>query len=253
MKNLITKKTIKNKLKVLIRDTKGGAISILLLFLLPVLLFIFISRSEETRILRATNVTLENAVEEAARYGAMMIDPETQAKGEPLIAYNKAIPMLEEQLKVSLGLDKNFKGNDTTSLDNVEYQTIIYNGISGITGYEYGEHFNKYYEENEVAYMAEFSSDGSSNIIEKDDYNVEFIPKTFYISDKYGITEFETNDSIIVTMDAPGVLLHVKATVNPVIVNQKDDDKGVVARWAYAKIVKRDEEEENTDRGDNNE
>lgn len=251
MKNLITMK-IKRHFKKLNKDISGGTITILLLFLIPVLLFIFISRIEETRVLRATNVELEHAVEEAARHGAMMVDPGSQAIGEPLIAHNRAIPMLKEQLSVSLGLDDNFKGDDTTSLDNVEYQGIIYNGIDGIEGYEYAGYFNDYYgDNNEIAYMVEFSNGGSS-IIEESGSNLEnFSPKTFYINDD-GITDYYTSGSIQVTMDAPGVLLYVKATVNPVIVNQEEGDyKETVARWAYAKIVKREEGEEFVDKGDN--
>lgn len=249
MKNPIM--MIKRHLNNLYKDIKGGAITILLLFLIPVLIFIFISRVEETRVLRATNATFENAVEEAARYGAMMVDPGSQAIGEPLIAYNRAIPMLEEQLKTSLGLDDNFKGDDTTSLNNVEYQGFIYNGIDGIEGYEYAKHFNDYYEENKIAYMVEFSNNGL-NPIDKSGSNLEsFSPKTFYINDD-GITDYYTSGSIKVTMDAPGIILYVKATVNPVIVNQDEGDyKETVARWAYAKIVKREEGEEFVDKGDN--
>lgn len=247
MKNpiMMRAQTINKYFKKLNKDIRGGAITIFLLLLIPVLLFIFISRIEETRVLRATNVTLENAVEEAARYGAMMIDPESQAMGKPLIAYNKAIEMLREQLKVSLGLDDNFKGDDTTSLDNAEYQGIIYNGVDGIEGYKYEDYFNKYYgDDNKIAYMVYFSNNGL-NIIEESGLNLEeFNPRTFYVNDD-GITEYYTDGSIKVTMDAPGVLLHVKATVNPVIVNQEEGDyKETVARWAYAKIVKREEEEE---------
>ena len=121
----------------LYKDTKGGTITILLLFLLPILLFTFISRIEQTRVLRATNVTLEYAVEESARYGAMMIDPGSQAIGEPLIAYNRAIPVIEEHLKTFLLLDDNFNGVSGSSFESIEYQCIIYNGIEGIEGYKY--------------------------------------------------------------------------------------------------------------------
>lgn len=242
---------IKKHFKKLNKDIRGGAITILLLFLLPILIFIFISRIEETRVLRATNVELEHAVEEAARHGAMMVDPGSQAIGEPLVAHNRAIPMLKEQLKASLGLDDDFKGDDTTSLDNVEYQGIIYNGVDGIEGYKYEEHFNNYYEENEIAYMVEFYND-NLYIINESGSNFEvFSPKIFYINDD-GITDYYTDNSIKVTMDAPGILLHVKAKVNPVIVNQEEGDyKETVSRWAYAKIVKREEEEEFVDKGDN--
>ena len=61
----------------------------------------------------------------------------------------------------------------------------------------------------------------------------------------------ESIDAIKVTMDAPGVLLYVKAKINPVIVNQDEDDyKETVARWAYAKIVKRDDGEDFIDEGE---
>lgn len=251
MKSPITRQITKKHLNKLNKDTKGGAITIFLLFLLPVLLFIFISRIEETRVLRATNVELENAVEEAAKQGAMMVDPGTQAIGDPLIAYNRAIPMLEEQLKTSLGFGEDFEDSDMTSLSDIQYQGIIYNGVDGIEGYKYADYFNDYYEGNAIAYMVEFSNNGFYAIDESGSNLEVFSPKTFYINDD-GITEYYTNDSIKVTMDAPGILLHVKAKVNPVIVNQNEGDyKETVTRWAYAKIVKREEDEEFMHKGDN--
>lgn len=241
----------------LYKDTKGGTITILLLFLLPILLFTFISRIEQTRVLRATNVTLENAVEESARYGAMMIDPGSQAIGEPLIAYNRAIPVIEEHLKTFLLLDDNFNGVSGSSFESIEYQCIIYNGIDGIEGYKYEDYFNNYYEDNQVAYMVKLSSNEKPTIIENTIYGHDtFNPLTFFVNDdgifnEYGVFTEESIDAIKVTMDAPGVLLYVKAKINPVIVNQDEDDyKETVARWAYAKIVKRDDGEDFIDEGE---
>lgn len=239
MKNhiTITKKKVIHKLKTFIYDTSGGVVSILFLILLPLLLFMSISRTEQTRILRATNVTLENAIEESARQAAMMVDPESQAKGNPLIAYNRAIPMLEEYLKTYLGLDDNFTSNGTTSINHISYQAVIYNGATELTGYEYEDYFNDYYEDNQVAYLVEVSSDGGMNVIENTG-ETEFVPKTYYISDDYGITEYPTSNSIKVTMDKPGILLWVKAHINPVIIDSEKYQE-VATRYAYAKIVKR--------------
>lgn len=234
---------IKENFKSLLSDTKGSAITVLLIFLLPVLLFMTISKTEQTRLMRATNVTLENAVEESARQAAMMVDPEAQSKGYPLISYNRAIPMLEEYLKTYLGLDDNLVSNDATSINSITYEAIIYNGATELTGYEYEDYFNDYYESNEIAYLVKLFNNGQITHLDviENPGETEFMPKTFYISDDNGITDYEVENSIKVTMDSPGILLVVKAKVNPVIVNQESNDfKETVTRYAYAKIVIRE-------------
>lgn len=236
MRNHLCK--IRNKFNTFLLDERGGAITVLLLFLLPLLMFMFISRVEETRILRATNETLEKAVEESAKSAAMMVDPESQAKGNPLISHNRAIEMLEEQLKASLGLDNDFKGSITTSLDEVRYWAVVFNGVDNYGGYKYEDYIREYYAKSEVAYLKYFTSHGSEEEIKVPESTKDTFV-TFYVNNENGISYVPSKGAIKVTMDRPGVLLVVQGRVNPVIVSGNDSNREVVTRWAYAKVVKR--------------
>lgn len=223
------------KLKKLLKDERGATITVLMLVILPMLIIGLVSLTENTNILRGSNTTLQNAVTVISRHSAMMINAESQAKGDPLIAHKKAYDLFLNELNYTLGADI-----EGTTLENIKYWMLIYNGRYTYKGYSFGDEtftsgegdnpYDIVDELEEVKSFAYYSNVDSNEIT---DDHIDF-PRTFYVSDS-GILDYEVEGSVKVTLKHPGVLLVLNADINPLIVNQKEN----VTRWAYATIIKK--------------
>ncbi len=208
----------------LISDENGAALTVFLLLLIPFLILMMISRTEINNILSETDTTLQNAVSVSTKQAAMMVDIESQSKGDPRISYEKSIAEFKKQLKYSLALDDNFSGLDYSSVNEVKYWVLIYNGDTLFSGYN---------NENKVSSYAYYNN---QNGIEEEyiTNTITGFPKDLWIADD-GIKDSEVSNSVKVTLKAPCVLAVVRGEIKPIMTNNAQN----VTRWALAKIVKK--------------
>lgn len=229
---------IKKNIKYLLKDEEGATITVLMLVIIPMLIIALISLVENTNTMRGSDSTLQNAVNVISRHTAMMINPVSQSKGDPLIAHKRAYNLLLDELNYTLGQDV-----EDTTLQNIKFWFIVYNGRYTYKGLEFeGEDIIR---EVEVPYTEEGDADLAGEEIVSYAYytNIEgYFEKhndimgeqSFFISDK-GISKTKSKGSVKVTLTDPGVLLVINADVNPIMVAAKESEN--VTRWAYAKIV----------------
>lgn len=220
-------------LKKLLDDEKGAVISVFLLVLIPMFIIGVIGLTENTNIMRSSDSTLQNAVTVASRHSAMMIDSDSQAKGDPLIDHKKAYNNLVNELNYILGLDSGLRA--TVDPSSVKWWMLVYNGDNTYKSMEFSSagdsmhEVDKAYSENVMPY-AFYASDGSEVVTE----TITGFPYTLYVSNE-GILDSETRDSVKVTLKEPGVLLVVNANINSLMVDNPEN----ATRWAYAKVSKR--------------
>lgn len=230
MKNLIL------KLKAILKDQRGAFISTLMMLIIPVMILGLVALTENTNTLRGSNTTLQNAVTVVSRHTAMMINPVSQSKGDPLISHKRSFNMLLDELNYTLGQDV-----ENSTLDNVKYWMIVYNGGHTYKGYvfDYDNFTNGEVEKDyndgsdsldEILSYALYSN-VESNVFSND---ITGFPRTFYIADD-GIHDTNVKGSIKVTVNNPGVLLVLNADIRSLMVEAKEN----ATRWAYAKIVRK--------------
>lgn len=230
-----------------LKDERGGVVTTLVLLIIPMLLLGMINLTENTNILRGSNTTLQNAVTVMARHPAMMVNPDSQAKGDPLIAHKKAFNTFLDEFQYTLG---NHIDNTSTTIDTstIKYWFLVYNGRHTYQSIGFDGSGN-ISEGGSVAYDSDNASinqvysyafysnvEGSVNYFGND---ISGFPKTVYVSSN-GITDTRDNaasDNVKVTLKEPGVLVVLNADINSLI-TEKDEN---VTRWAFAKIVTYDE------------
>ncbi len=223
------------KFKKLNNDEKGFVFTVIFLLLLPLLVFLMISSAEITRTERTTNKTLQQALSNAVKDAAHMVDEKSQAMGEPRIDYERAYNRFIESLSYNLNLlllNDNIGGvpviegpSDVSSIvGDIKYWLLIYNGDDKYKGYKDGK----------VASYAYFTNEGGYN----EDINNSIIgfPKYLDIS-KDG---FVNESDISITLKSPSVVAVITTNINSVV---SDKDGKEVTRWALAKIVERDKVE----------
>lgn len=231
---------MKNRIiKSFLNDNQGAVVSALVILIIPMIVIGMINLTESTNILRGSNTTLQNAITLMARQSAMMVNKESQAKADPLIAHKKAHDEFSYQLQATLG--KDIDGLTTTiDVSSLKYYMLIYNGrntykgISINTSGKITGGSNKEYPSEVKSYAYyNYTNGGASPIL---DNTISGFPKVLFIG-KDGIfnEQDENNERIKITIKEPGVLLVLNADINPIMTDKKEN----VTRWAYAKIVKK--------------
>lgn len=219
------------------KDEEGATITVVILVIIPMIIFGLVALIENSNTLRGSNTTLQNAVTVISRHTAMMINPTSQSKGDPLIAHKKAYNLLYDELSYTLGQDI-----ENTTLSNIKFWFLVYNGKYTYKGLEFdGENeareidvpYTKEEDDDfdEVVSYALYSNANGGVFEANNDITGE---QTFYVSDE-GIHAVPVDNSVKVTLDKPGVLLVINADINPLMVGDADSEN--VTRWAYAKIV----------------
>lgn len=210
----------------LIKDTNGFAITMFLLMLIPLSLVLIISLSEIANTSRVADKTVNYAVANAVKSAAMMVDPESQAQGNPHIAYERAYEEFIKNIRYSLMLDENGNAIANSSINGtVKYWVLIYNGDDMYKGYT---------EDYKVASYAYYTSEGGSFISPLSEINdtITDMPKTIYVNNN-GLTDIEEGKKVI--LNEPGIIAVIQAEGKPIVVNKNE----TITRWAYGKIVKR--------------
>lgn len=226
-------KDLLSKLRKLHRDQSGAVITAMLLVLVPMFIIGVVSLTEGTNIMRGADTTMQNAVTVASRQAAMMVDSNSQAKGSPLINHRRAMSSFLDELNYTLGHDTGAK--TTIDKETLKYWVLVYNGSNtykemnfsgdGFTLSEVDTPFSE-----DVASYAYYSYDGSEVITNEE----KGFPKTLFVSE-LGITDYQAEGSVKVTIEDPGVLV----VMNGDIVSIMRDKPENVTRWAFAKIAKR--------------
>lgn len=217
---------MKNLCNNLIKDTKGVAITAFLLLLIPLSLLFTISLNETARFSRVADKTLNYAVIDAVKSAAMMVDPESQAQGNPHIAYERAYDEFINSLFYNLSLNSYGEGNTGSSLSSAEgikFWMLVYNGDDVYHGYT---------ENFKVASYALYTN-ASGSLTEYITDTIVGFPRTLYVGED-GITENSENNKRVV-LNEPGVLAVVQAKGRTVLAEKEE----TVTRWAYGKIVKK--------------
>lgn len=222
-----------------IKDERGGVITTLILLIIPMVLLGMINLTENTNILRGSDTTLQNAVTVMSRHTAMMVNPDSQAKGDPLIAHQKAYNAFLQEFKYTLG---NHLEHTNTTIDTatVKYWFLVYNGRHTYKGLNFSG--DSIVEGSDIAYSTDPSdinqvysyayytnAEGGSTSFTN---STSGFPRTFYVSEN-GIHSESVSNSIKVTLKEPGVLVVLNADINSLI-TERDEN---VTRWAFAKIV----------------
>ena len=211
-------------------NESGFAFTVMFLLLIPVLVFLMISSTEIARTERATNETLQQALSNAVKDAAHMVDEESQAMGEPKIDYEKAYNRFVESLSYNLLLlnndydgSLNIEGpSDVSSITgNLKYWLLIYNGDDKYKGYKDGKVVSYAYFTNENDYY-EFIIDESET----------GFPKQLYVTQD----GFSDESGISITLKSPSVIAVITTNINPVV---SDKEGKKVTRWALARVVQK--------------
>lgn len=205
------------------KDTSGMIITIFLLFLIPLSLFLIISQTEIANISRVADKTVNYAVTNAVKSAAMMVDPESQAQGEPRIAHKKAYDEFVNNIKYSLYINEMNETTNKSSIDGkIKYWLLVYNGDSIYKGYT---------EEDEVKEMVLYQGEIGIRS-EPQEFHILNSENIVYVNES-GINEIEKGKKV--KLIKPGVLAVIQVEGKPVVLNKKE----TITRWAYGKIVKK--------------
>lgn len=217
------------KSRCFIKNQEGSAYSIVFLAILPLLLFLLISNSEISRIKRVTSTTLENSVEIAVKDATMMVDPESQAYGEPRIVHKKAIERFKKNLQKDLRLNSDLSPTVHSSVEEVKYWVVIYNGDGKYKGYKVANN-----PDNEVYSYAYYTNENSFETVELDNTSIQGFPLTVGITND-GFSTYITENVLPVNITHPGIVAIVKVKIKPVMAKEGE----YATRWAYGRIALR--------------
>lgn len=203
---------------------KGAVLTVVVLILIPLLLATFIFIPELKRTYFASDNKLQNAVSLATKDAANMVDPESQAQGNPHIAYEKARNQLIDKLQYNLALNTDMSGKNVSIFKSLKYWVLIYNGDTQYKGYD---------ENNKVVSYAFYTNQNGAeeSVI---DNSITGFTQTLYISDT-GISDTQTVNSVLVTLTEPGVLTVVQGETKQIFTKETK----LTTRWAYANITKK--------------
>lgn len=216
---------MKNLCRKLLNDNSGLVISMFLLMLIPLSLILIVSLNEISNTSRVADKTVNYAVANAVKSAAMMVDPQSQAQGNPRIAYERAYNAFIENIKFNLMLDDEGEALSGSSVSGtINYWILIYNG---------DDHYKGYTNDYKVVSYAYYTTDGGTfNNPRLETPNITGMPKTIYVNEN-GLTDIEDGKKVI--LDEPGVIAVIQVEGKPIVVNNSE----TITRWAYGKIVKK--------------
>lgn len=214
----------KRKMANLWNDEKGAALTVAVLLLIPLLIATFVFQTELKRTYLASDKKLQNAVSMATKDATNIVDPESQAQGDPHVAYENAMNQFKAKLQYNLALNTDMGGKEVSFFKTLKYWVLIYNGDTKYNGYD---------ANNKVVSYAFYTN---QNSIEEStiDNSITGFPKTLYVNDN-GISDTPSQNSVPVTLTAPGILTVVQGNTNQIF----SKNTRPTTRWAYAMITKK--------------
>lgn len=193
-------------------DNSGGAITIILLIILPMLIFTSVYYNEIERLREGADTTLKDAVVFAAKAASQSVDPISQANGDPMIDPDAAHLNFKKILMKNLRLEENMSAISSSPVSGtVSYRLLVCNGQNSF-GLPEG-----------VLYIYE---EGGLQTIP---LSVGNLPQVFDVS----LASEEQSGKKTVTLDSPGSIALVSATVRPIATASGTP----ASRWACAKII----------------
>lgn len=190
----------------ILKSQRGNISTVLFLFLLPVMVMYLIVSLDHTRAVFGTDLDMQQALNDACRSAALMVDPLSQAHNDPMINPDKAHDAFIDILSSNLKLNENLTPKANSLITNIEYVLIVCNG-----GNDYG-----------LPEGVKYTSAGS------EDFSC-LLPFTFSLSE-LGIE----GDIISTVLDQPCCVAAVTATLKPIVGQQET----IGVRWSAAKILK---------------
>jgi hypothetical protein len=188
----------------ILRSQRGNISTVLFLFLLPVMVMYLIVSLDHTRAVFGTDLDMQQALNDACRSAALMVDPLSQAHNDPMINPDKAHDAFKDILSSNLKLNEDLKPKANSSIANIEYVLIVCNG-----GNDYG-----------LPEGMKYTSAGDEKFSCS-------LPITFSLS------ELGVEGDISTVLDQPGCVAAVTAILKPIM--GKRETLG--ARWSAAKIL----------------
>lgn len=188
----------------ILKSQRGNMATVLFLFLLPVMVMYLIVSLDHTRAVFGTDIDMQQALNDACRSAALMVNPLSQAHNDPMIDPGKAHDVFKDILSSNLKLNEDLTPKANSSIANIEYVLIVCNGENHY-GLPEGMKYRSAGDE-------EFSC---------------LLPITFSLS------ELGVEGDISTVLDQPGCVAAVKATLKPIIGKQEK----IGVRWSAAKIL----------------
>jgi len=193
-------------------DERGMVMVVLLLIVVPLMVAGILLTAEHPRSVHGADVDLGQAVAEAVRAAAMCVDDASQAHGDPRVDPDRAHATLRYILARNLGLsDTTLEPLEGSGMLSASYVLVVYNGDNAW-----------------VPGAREYAFAGGT--CSERDLTSGGFPETFAVEPD-GITRGSGERAV--TLDAPGCVAVVRATVRPVLLRENTE----AVRWAAAKIV----------------
>jgi hypothetical protein len=192
-----------NKIK-----SEGGYVTVAFLIILPLIMMFLIVSLDHTRSVFGTDLDMQQALNDACRSSAMMVDPLSQAYNDPMIDPKKAHMAFRDIMASNLKLNSDLSSDKNSPVENLEYTFIVFNGQN-----DYG-----------LPQGWKFSNTNPEGT--KIDDTLPRLPRVFNDSD-LGV-------DVRIELDRPGCIAVASANLKPVI--GKQESTGV--RWSSAKIIK---------------
>lgn len=213
---------IKQKALKLYRDEGGFSYSIFFLLIAPLIILIVVHSADSGRIQRTSHQSFQTAIDGALRDATLGVDDHLRAFGVLRLDHEKARNHFQESLGYNLAMI-NLEESETSSVENVEYWIMIYNGDIGPTqfqGLEAG---------TVVPYAMYYYNNGTvtSDIVNTD---VPF-PNSVGIDENLGFVS-PGDASITTTIEKPSVVAIVKADIKTIDTNEVS----TITRWAIGEI-----------------
>ena len=188
-----------NKIK-----SEGGYVTVAFLIILPLIMMFLIVSLDHTRSVFGTDLDMQQALNDACRSAAMMVNPLSQAYNDPMVNPDKAHEAFRVILASNLNLNDDLTPRENSSVTDVEYLLIVFNGENS-----YEIPAGKAYSETNPA-------------------GTEFSGTLPYI-----FTEAELGVEVSIELNRPGCVAVANAKLKPII--GKQESTGV--RWSSAMII----------------
>lgn len=188
----------------ILKSEKGYA-TIMFLIMLPLIFLFMIASLDHTRSVLGTDLDMQQALNDACRSAAMMVDPLSQAYNDPMLDAKKAHMAFRDIMASNLKLNNDLSSDENSPVENLEYTFIVFNGQNDYDlpqGWKFSN-----------------TNPGGTEI-----YGT--LPRVFNDSD-LGV-------DVRIELDRPGCIAVASANLKPVI--GKQESTGV--RWSSAKILR---------------
>lgn len=203
-------------------SNEKGSVGIMALVMIPTIILMILCIAGVYWITHEQENNLEAALKNSVKAACAQVDPESQAHGEPRIAYNRAVDTIVYFMQENLKLGDDYPGENHPIFGDLEYWIVVYNGDNTYTG---GDEFKVkpyYFTSNGIeksSWYEEFSDEEKSELVVK-------------VTDKGLQSESYEGSSKVVRLTEPGIIVLVKTEIKPIYGGKP----WPVSRWMSAKI-----------------